>query len=148
MTWSQVQRSRDMNMCARSHRYISAAAAAFRSLVAAIKLRCRRRQQQKQQQQIGLASHRQFCSRLAFAAWFTVHCRYVRKRFNILSASSHFRRITLTRVVRHVVTRARYGKMLRVFSAAAAAVFNALLMEKVVGGWLELRWAWRAKGQR
>jgi hypothetical protein len=43
--------------------------------------------------------------------------------------------------------RARYGALLRAFTGAAAGVCRSLLMEKVVGGWLELRWGWRAKGK-
>lgn len=144
----QSQRVRNMNMCARRHRYISAAAAALRLFMSAVSLRRRQRHQQLQHQQAGLASHRHYSLRSAFTAWFSVHCRHVRKRINVASSSSHFRRITLTRIMSCLLVRARRARSLRVFAAAAAAVCSAALMQKSVGGWLELRWGWRDKRQR
>lgn len=144
----QVQRLRNMNMRARRHRYLSAAASAFHLLRTAA-TQCRRhRNQQRQLLQTASASHRHYALRSTFTSWFIVHCHRVRKRNSFASSSSHFRRVVITRVVSCMRACARHSRLLRAFAAAAAAVCTAMLMAKAVGGWLQLRGEWREKRQR
>jgi hypothetical protein len=103
----QVQHRRNSNMRARRHRYLSAAAAAFRLLVAAATTHRRRRLHLLQQQHTCSTSRRHFCSRTAFTAWLMLHSRCVCKRASLASASRHFRRSALARVMCHVRALAR-----------------------------------------